>query len=101
MVTLRAKEIGDDRSGFLWSSDFKADWLITGLNNNSEREKRTALTLQINKATEMGRHFRGGLKAIRIAQRQGRHIASGITNGIQDRSASLPHFSFSETAGYR
>ena len=96
----RAKEISDDPFGFRRSSDFKADWLTAGLNNNLEGQERTALTLQIDKAGELGEHLRSGLKAIHITQRQGRDIANRPTNGIQNRTAALSHFGLSERTGY-
>jgi hypothetical protein len=96
-----SRRIGDNRFGFRPSRDFKADWLTTRFNNNSERQERAALTLQIDKAGEPGKHFGSGLKAVRIAERQRRDVVNRPTNGIQNRSAALLHFGLSESAGYR
>ena len=74
---------------------------MTGFNNDFEGEKWTTLALQIDKMNELGQDFGGGLEAIGIAERQGRHFKRGSPKGIQDRSASLAHFGVGERAGYR
>ena len=57
----------------------RQNWLTTSFNNNSERQERAALTLQIDKASELGKHSRSGLKAVRIAERQGRDVVNRPT----------------------
>jgi len=59
------------------------------------------VTLQIHKAAQLGKHFGTGFEAIGVTERQRRYVKNGSTDGIQDRSAALPHFRFSQRAGHR
>jgi hypothetical protein len=97
----RAKEISYERFGFRRPRDFKADGLIAGLDNDFEREKRTALALQIDKLNQSAKHFRCVFKSIRIAHRQRRYLTSSAAKSVQNRAAPLAHFSVGEGAGYR
>ncbi len=65
-LTLLTKKVGNDAFGFRRPCHFQANWLITGLNYNSERQKRATLAFQIDKSAELGQHLRRRLKAIRV-----------------------------------
>jgi hypothetical protein len=100
-LTLLTKKVGNDAFSFRRPCHFQANWLITGFNYNSERQKRATLAFQIDKSAELGQHLRRRLKAIRVPQRQGCHLEGRTTNRIQNRSTALSHFGFSESTKYR